>query len=79
VGESELVDGKTGRIAVYIGARVASHAADSEVLVSGTVKNVVAGSDPALRGPRDRDGEALPGEWRLHAVGEAATDATADR
>jgi class 3 adenylate cyclase len=43
-GECELVDGKAGGIAVHIGARVASLAEPGEVLVSSTVKDLVAGS-----------------------------------
>jgi class 3 adenylate cyclase len=43
-GECELVDGKVAGIAVHTGARVASHARADEVLVSSTVKDLVAGS-----------------------------------
>ena len=43
-GECELVDGKMSGIAVHTGARVAAHAGPSEVLVSSTVKDLVAGS-----------------------------------
>jgi class 3 adenylate cyclase len=43
-GECELIDGKVGGIAVHIGARVAAHAQPGEVLVSSTVKDLVAGS-----------------------------------
>ncbi|HYU58203.1 MAG TPA: adenylate/guanylate cyclase domain-containing protein [Actinomycetota bacterium] len=67
-GECELVDGKAGGIAVHIGARVASHAGPSEVLVSSTVKDLVAGSgiqfDP--RGTVELKG--VPGAWSLYAV-----------
>jgi class 3 adenylate cyclase/pimeloyl-ACP methyl ester carboxylesterase len=67
-GECELVDGKTGGIAVHIGARVASHAAPNDVLVSSTVKDLVAGSGIGFedRGPHELKG--IPGEWRLYAV-----------
>jgi class 3 adenylate cyclase len=67
-GECELVDGKTGGIAVHIGARVASHAAANDVLVSSTVKDLVAGSGIGFedRGPHELKG--IPGEWRLYAV-----------
>ena len=67
-GECERVDGKLGGLAVTIGARVASRAGASEVLVSQTVKDLVAGSGLrfADRGPRALKG--VPGEWRLHAV-----------
>ena len=43
-GECEVVDGKVGGIAVHIGARVAKEAKPGEVLVSSTVKDLVAGS-----------------------------------
>jgi class 3 adenylate cyclase len=44
-GECELVDGKLAGIAVHIGARVAGCASPNEVLVSSTVKDLVAGSE----------------------------------
>jgi class 3 adenylate cyclase len=66
-GECDVVDGKLGGLAVAIGARVAAQADVGEVLVSGTVKDLVAGSgitfDP--RGVRELKGA---GEWRLYAV-----------
>jgi class 3 adenylate cyclase len=67
-GEGELLDGKVAGIAVRTGARVASEAAPAEVLVSSTVKDLVAGSGLAFQ---DRGAHALkgvPGEWRLYAV-----------
>ena len=67
-GEVELADGKVAGIAVNIGARVAGLANAGEVLVSGTVKDLVAGSG---LGFEDRGSAALkgvPGEWRLFAV-----------
>jgi class 3 adenylate cyclase len=67
-GECELVDGKIGGIAVHIGARVAAQARPSEVLVSQTVRDLVAGSglDFEERGATELKG--VPGEWRLYAV-----------
>jgi class 3 adenylate cyclase len=67
-GECELVDGKIGGIAVHIGARVAAEAGAGEVLVSSTVRDLVAGSGLEFedRGPREL--KDLPGEWRLYAV-----------
>jgi len=57
-----------GGIAVHIGARVAAGAAPSEVLVSSTVKDLVAGAGLRFvdRGTRTLHG--VPGEWRLFAV-----------
>jgi class 3 adenylate cyclase len=67
-GECDLLDGKVAGIAVHTGARVAAYAAPSEVLVSSTVKDLVAGSGLAFqdRGPHELRG--VPGEWRLFAV-----------
>jgi len=69
-GECELLDDKVGGIAVHIGARVAAQAQSGEVLVSSTVKDLVAGSGIAFedRGPAELKG--VPGEWRLYAVSE---------
>jgi class 3 adenylate cyclase len=67
-GECELLDGKAAGIAVSIGARVASSARAGEVLVSSTVRDLVAGSGIGFD---ERGTEALkgiPGEWRLYAV-----------
>jgi pimeloyl-ACP methyl ester carboxylesterase len=67
-GECEVADGKVAGIAVHTGARVAAQAADGEVLVSSTVKDLVAGSgiEFADRGIHELKG--IPGEWRLFAV-----------
>ena len=48
-GEVETIDGKVGGIAVNIGARVGGMARPSEVLVSSTVKDLVAGSGSSSR------------------------------
>ncbi len=70
-GECERIDNKVGGIAVNIGARVASNAQAGEVLVSSTVKDLVAGSGIqfAERGAAELKG--IPGEWRLFAVERA--------
>ncbi len=67
-GECEQVGDRLRGLAVHIGARVAALAAPSEVLVSGTVKDLVAGSGLAFddRGTRELSG--VPGEWRIYAV-----------
>jgi pimeloyl-ACP methyl ester carboxylesterase len=65
VGECELMGDNIGGVAVHIGARIAAKADPSEVLVSGTVKDLVAGSGLSFV---DRGSHALkgvPGEWRL--------------
>lgn len=67
-GECEVMDNKLGGLAVHIGARVATLAGAGEVLVSGTVKDLVAGAGFSFvdRGVRTLKG--VPGEWRLYAV-----------
>ena len=67
-GECEIVDGKVAGIAVHTGARVASYAEPGEVLVSGTVKDLVAGSGIGFRDRGSRELKGIPGEWRLYAV-----------
>ena len=70
-GECELMQGKIGGVAVHTGARVATGAGPGEVLVSQTVKDLVAGSgiEFADRGAHELRG--IPGEWRLYAVVDA--------
>lgn len=67
-GECELIGDDVGGIAVHIGARVASAASPDEVLVSSTVRDLVAGSGIKFT---DRGTHTLKGvseEWRLFAV-----------
>lgn len=70
-GECELVDGKVAGIAVHTGARVASHAQPGEVLVSSTVKDLVAGSEIEFEDRGLSELKGIPGEWRLFAVTSA--------
>jgi class 3 adenylate cyclase len=67
-GEVEVVDGKVAGIAVNIGARVAARAHAGEVLVSGTVKDLVAGSGLEFEDRGAAELKGVPGEWRLYAV-----------
>jgi pimeloyl-ACP methyl ester carboxylesterase len=67
-GECERIDRKVGGIAVNIGARVAAEALPSEVLVSSTVKDLVAGSGIEFRDRGTTALKGVPGEWRLFAV-----------
>jgi class 3 adenylate cyclase/pimeloyl-ACP methyl ester carboxylesterase len=71
-GECELVEGKVGGIAVHIGARVAAEAAPGEVLVSSTVKELVAGSGIQFRERGAAELKGIPGEWRLYSVEQDA-------
>jgi class 3 adenylate cyclase len=67
-GECELIDGKVAGIAVHTGARVASNAQPGEVLVSSTVKDLVAGSGIAFEERGLHELKGIPGEWLLYAV-----------
>jgi class 3 adenylate cyclase len=72
-GECEIADGKVAGIAVHTGARVAALASAGEVLVSSTVKDLVAGSGIQFieRGAHELKG--IPGEWRLFALGSGGS------
>ena len=67
-GECELHDGKVAGIAVSMGARVAALAQASEVLVSSTVKDLVAGSGIEFEEHGAHELKGIPGEWGLFAV-----------
>lgn len=67
-GECEITDGKIGGIAVHIGARVAAEAQPDEVVVSSTVRDLVAGSGLRFRDRGSAQLKGLPGEWRLYSV-----------
>jgi class 3 adenylate cyclase len=67
-GECELHDGKPAGIAVSVGARVASEAGAGEVLVSSTVKDLVAGSGIAFEPLGARSLKGIPEQWTLYAV-----------
>jgi class 3 adenylate cyclase/pimeloyl-ACP methyl ester carboxylesterase len=75
-GECELLDGKVAGIAVHTGARVAAEAAPGEVLVSSTVKDLVAGSGLAFQDRGTHELKGVPGEWRLFAVEPTALRVT---
>jgi class 3 adenylate cyclase len=70
-GECERVDGKLGGIAIPTGARIAALAEPGEVLVSSTVKDLVAGSGIAFEDRGTHELKGVPGEWRLYAVDSA--------
>ncbi|HEV8683082.1 MAG TPA: adenylate/guanylate cyclase domain-containing protein, partial [Actinomycetota bacterium] len=67
-GECETVDGKVSGIAVVIGARVASLAGPGEVLVSSTVKDLVAGSGLTFEERGEHELKGVPERWRLYRV-----------
>jgi class 3 adenylate cyclase/pimeloyl-ACP methyl ester carboxylesterase len=67
-GEIELLGADVGGIAVHIGARIAALAQPSEVLVSSTVKDLVAGSGLVFSERGEHELRGVPGTWRLYAV-----------
>ncbi len=67
-GEIEVIGDDVGGIAVHIGARVRARARAGEVLVSGTVKDLVVGSEIAFEDRGEHELRGVPGRWRLWAV-----------
>ncbi len=67
-GEMQTIDGKAGGIAVTLGARVAGLAAPSEVLVSQTVRDLVAGSGLQFADAGEHELKGVPDRWRLYRV-----------
>ena len=67
-GECEVSDGKIVGIAVSIGARIASLAAPGEVLVSRTVKDLVAGSGLRFEDRGEHQLKGIPDRWHLFAL-----------
>jgi class 3 adenylate cyclase len=67
-GECQRVQEKLAGIAVNVGARVSAAAGPGEVLVSGTVKDLVAGSGIEFDDRGAHELKGVPGEWRLYAV-----------
>lgn len=72
-GECERIDGKLAGIAVSLGARVAVKAAPGEVLVTSTVRDLVAGSGLGFEDRGDHELKGVPQLWRLFAVVPSAT------
>ena len=73
-GECEIVDGEIGGIAVHLGARIAALAGPGEVLVSSTVRDLVAGSGIEFRSWGVSKLKGFRGDWTLYAVRSAATN-----
>jgi class 3 adenylate cyclase len=67
-GECEVIGSKVGGLAVHIGARVAALAEPGEVLVSSTVRDLVAGSGLRFENRGSHALKGVPGEWTLFAV-----------
>jgi pimeloyl-ACP methyl ester carboxylesterase len=75
-GEVERVGQSVAGIGVHIGARVAALAAPGEVLVSSTVKDLVAGSGLTFDDRGNHQLKGVPGDWRLYAVVPGQDQAT---
>ncbi len=67
-GECEQIAGKLGGIAVHIGARIAAQAGPGEILVSATVRDLVAGSGITFADRGTAELKGLPGTWPIFAV-----------
>jgi class 3 adenylate cyclase len=67
-GECDGIDGKIGGMAVHIGARVGSLAGSSVILVSQTVKDLVAGSGLAFEDVGEHELKGVPDRWQLYRV-----------
>ncbi len=67
-GECDMIGSKPRGIAVHIGARVAAAAGAGEVLISQTVKDLVAGSGLPLEDAGEHDLKGVPGRWHLYRV-----------
>ena len=68
-GECEVSGANLAGIAVHTGARVAAKAEADEVLVSSTVRDLVAGSGITFSERGVHELKGLPGQWQLFAVG----------
>ncbi len=67
-GEIELLGDDVGGVAVHVGARIAALAGPSEVLVSSTVKDLVAGSGLIFEDRGEHALKGVPEKWRLYAA-----------
>jgi class 3 adenylate cyclase len=67
-GEIELAGDRVRGIAVHIGARVAALAGPSQVWVSSTVKDLVAGSGLAFEDAGEHELKGIPDRWHLYQV-----------
>jgi class 3 adenylate cyclase len=67
-GEIETIDGHVGGVGVHAGARVMSLAGASQVLVTGTVKDLIVGAPFRFRDAGVHELRAVPGTWPLFAL-----------
>lgn len=75
-GECELVGDDLAGLAVHVAARVGATARPNDVLVSGTVRDLVMGSGIEFVDRGRQELKGVPGDWRLFAVGTAESRAT---
>jgi class 3 adenylate cyclase len=68
VGEIEIRDDDVAGVAVHVAARIAAAAGAGEILVSATVKELVAGSGLEFADRGERTLKGVPGSWRLYAA-----------
>ena len=68
IGECEIIDGKPGGLAVTIAARLLSVAGPREVVVSQTVKDLVAGSGFSFTDRGEQELKGVPDLWRLYVA-----------
>jgi class 3 adenylate cyclase len=69
-GECEVHGNTVAGIAVHIGARVSALARPGEVLVSSTVRDLVAGSGIEFEERGEHELKGVPGRWRLYSVAD---------
>ena len=72
IGECELHEDKLAGLAVVVGARIAAAARAGEILVSGTVRDLVAGSGLQFADRGEARLKGVPGTWPLYAISEGA-------
>jgi class 3 adenylate cyclase len=70
IGECEIIDGKPGGLAVTIAARLLRSAGANDVIVSQTVKDLVAGSGFSFQERGEHQLKGVPGEWHLYSAGK---------
>lgn len=76
-GECEVVSRRVTGIAVHVGARIAALAGSSQILVSSTIRDLVAGSDIEFEDRGWHSLTGVPGEWHLFVVSFCSQDSTA--
>ena len=77
MGECEIVAGKVGGMAVTIGARIAALAGPGEVLVSGSVRDLMTGSGARFEGGEQRTLKGVEDRWRVYRLVPEVADGDA--